>query len=91
MKIDLTHDEIDALHDLIDDSDGYHLYKSILEKLTAAIESRTYEICLEDGFGDVYVVTEKPDYLSAREVVKTMNAARGRTSTQYFHRIKEEI
>ncbi|QFR56776.1 hypothetical protein CPT_Mendera_250 [Stenotrophomonas phage Mendera] len=92
MKIDLTHEEIDELFDLIEDSDAgwTPVHQTILRKLQDVIDSRVYEVCKEDGV-DTYVITEEPSRTAAYRVVKELeNAPTSLTGNRYFYRIKEE-
>lgn len=92
MKIDLTHEEIDELFDLITDSEGgwTPVHQTILGKLQDVIDSRIYEVCKEDGV-DTYVIIEAPSRTAAYRVVKELeNAPTSLTGSRYFYRIKED-
>ncbi|QFR57965.1 hypothetical protein CPT_Moby_240 [Stenotrophomonas phage Moby] len=92
MKIDLTHEEIDELFDLIEDSDAgwTPVHQTILRKLQDVIDSRVYEVCKDDGV-DTYVITEAPTRIAAFRIVKELeNAPPSLTGNRYFYRIKEE-
>lgn len=91
MKIDLTHEEIDELFDLIEDSDAgwTPVHQTILRKLQDVIDSRVYEVCKDDGV-DTYVITETPSRFVAFQVVTDLeNTPTSLTGSRYFYRIKE--